>query len=448
MEPVLLLHLPLVDDHAVVSARRAAREVAQWLGASSQDQIRVATLASEAARHARRLGDGGHLGFWVGASRTSERALILDVGCPASGGADDPAAAVLRDLDGAARLMDHYETTVDATGAALLRLYKDLPAGEPPSSEHLQALAERLGVQGETSSLQELQRQNRELVLTLAALRERQEELARLTSELEDTNRGVVALYAEIDAHARQLKRADEAKSRFLSSMSHELRTPLASIRALSTLLLSKADGDLGEEQTKQVQLIYHATADLIGTVDDLLDLAKIEAGKVVLRVEPFSVAEFFSALRGMLKPLSSDLKVELVFDELPSSLLVTSDEAKVGQIVRNFISNALKFTPQGRVSVGCEALPDGAVRLVVADSGIGIPQDQLDIIFEEFTQVENPLQRNVKGTGLGLPLCRRLADLLHARIEVQSEPGRGSIFALWLPGPQAAPSSTSSVTG
>lgn len=435
-----VLGLPLADDHAIVAARRAAREVALALGASAHDQIRVATAASEAARHARRLSDAAHIAFWVGASRTAAQALIIEVvlpvGAPALVG--DTEGASQRELDAALRLMDSHDAHRDAAGAQVYRLYKDLPAGAAVPAGTLPQTAVP-SAENEAASLQELQRQNAELVLTLAALRERQEELARLTLELEDTNRGVVALYAEIDTHARQLKRADEAKSRFLSSMSHELRTPLAAIRALSTLLLSEADGELGTEQARQVQLIHRATGDLMGTVDDLLDLAKIEAGKVVLRMEAFSVAEFFSALRGMLKPLSVDLKVDLVFDDVASDYQVFSDEAKVGQILRNFISNALKFTPRGTVRVGCEPQPDGRTRLFVADTGIGMPQDKLDLIFEEFSQIENPLQRNVKGTGLGLPLCRRLADLLQARIDVQSEPGMGSVFALSLPSePQA----------
>ncbi len=435
-----ILELAVTDDHAVVAARRAGREVAQLLGASPHDQIRIATFASEAARHVRRAGGTGAMTFRLGASSSSARALVVDVALPAADDADcaRPEGGSLRDLSAALRLMDSHQVDHGADGGCVLRVRKDLPAGEPLSDDALQALSRRVAVGGDSADLQELQRQNRELVETLAALRERQEELTRLTSELEDTNRGVVALYAEIDTHARQIKRADEAKSRFLSSMSHELRTPLASIRALSTLLLSETDGELGEEQSKQVRLIYAATGDLIGIVDDLLDLAKIEAGKVVVRIEPFAVGEFLSALRGMLKPLSADYKVELVFAGVPEDLIVESDEAKVGQILRNFISNALKFTPHGTVTVACRILPDGAIRLGVKDTGIGIPPEQLDLIFEEFTQVESPLQRYVKGTGLGLPLCRRLADLLGARIEVSSVPGQGSEFALILPGTSA----------
>src|SRR5262249_4278372 len=144
-------------------------------------------------------------------------------------------------------------------------------------------------------ALEELQEQNRELVRTLSELRERQSELLHLNRELEDTNRGVAALYAGLDEKAEHLRRADEMKSRFLSNMSHEFRTPLNSIQALSRLLLEHADGDLTSEQSKQVNFISKAAHDLTALVDDLLDLAKIEAGKIEVRPIEFNVANLFS---------------------------------------------------------------------------------------------------------------------------------------------------------
>jgi nitrogen-specific signal transduction histidine kinase len=259
--------------------------------------------------------------------------------------------------------------------------------------------------------------------------------LTRLTRELEDTNRGVVALYAELDARADHLRRADESKSRFLSNMSHEFRTPLSSIRALSKLLLDRIDGELTEEQEKQVRFIRKAAEDLSETVDDLLDLAKIEAGKIEVRPAEFEVDTLFSALRGMLRPLSPGGAVELVFDSCEGLPPIRTDEAKVAQVLRNFVSNALKFTERGEVRVA--ASYDEARRLItfaVSDTGIGIAPEHQQVVFEEFGQVENRLQQYVKGTGLGLPLCRKLCKLLGGDVSLESEVGRGSTFSATIP--------------
>jgi signal transduction histidine kinase/CheY-like chemotaxis protein len=284
-------------------------------------------------------------------------------------------------------------------------------------------------------SVAEVQQQNRELLATLAELKARQDELVQLTRELEDTNRGVVALYAELDEKADHLRRADEMKTRFLSNMSHEFRTPLSSIRALARLLLERVDGELTPEQEKQVRFILKGAESLTELVDDLLDLAKIEAGKIDVRAAPFEVNEMFSALRGMLRPLLVSTTVELLFDEPAQPIRMMTDEAKLSQILRNFISNALKFTEAGQVRVSATLLPKGdAVRFDVADTGIGIAEEHQQIIFEEFSQVENRLQHRVKGTGLGLPLCRRLAGLLGGSVTLQSAPGAGSTFSTVVP--------------
>ena len=267
------------------------------------------------------------------------------------------------------------------------------------------------------------------------ALRQRQEELERLNQELEDINRGMVTLYTELDEKAKELRHADEMKTRFLSNMSHELRTPLNSIFALSSLLLDRADGELTSEQEKQVDFIRKEAASLSELVNDLLDSAKIQAGKAELHPLEFEAANLFSALRGMLRALLVNESVKLVFEEPEGVPLLYTDEAKVSQILRNFISNALKFTERGEVRVSTRYDEDGGtVTFSVNDTGVGIgPQDQ-ERIFEEFTQLENPAQSQFKGTGLGLPLCRKLAELLGGRIDLESELGVGSKFSLTLP--------------
>jgi len=269
----------------------------------------------------------------------------------------------------------------------------------------------------------------------LAQLAERQEQVRRINRELEDTNRGVVALYAELEEKAERLRRADDSKSRFLSNMSHEFRTPLNSIRALTGLLLDHADGPLNDEQRTQVELVRKAAGTLAELVEDLLDLAKIEAGKVDVQASEFTVETLFSTLRGMLRPLITNESVALHFEVSPALPPLRTDEAKVAQILRNFVSNALKFTERGEIRVTATPAAGGrAVAFAVADTGIGIAPEHQELIFEEFGQVKGPLQRRVRGTGLGLPLCRRLAGLLGGRVTVESEPGVGSTFTATLP--------------
>jgi CheY-like chemotaxis protein len=252
----------------------------------------------------------------------------------------------------------------------------------------------------------------------------------------------VVALYAELDERAEQLRQASELKTKFLSNMSHEFRTPLNSILALSRLLLDRIDGDLTAEQERQVGYIRRSAESLLELVNDLLDLAKVEAGKVDIRPSAFTVGNLFSGLRGALKPLLTSPSVELIFDIPDQVPELFTDEAKVTQILRNLISNALKFTEQGEVRV--TASYDDAqdrVRLSVRDTGIGIAPTDQSRIFEEFSQVDTRIQKRVKGTGLGLPLSRSLAELLGGELTVESVPGQGSVFMLSIPPERGDPS-------
>jgi signal transduction histidine kinase/CheY-like chemotaxis protein len=284
--------------------------------------------------------------------------------------------------------------------------------------------------------LSALRDQDRELMRSLDELSKRQDDLARLNAELADTNRGVIALYAELDDKAEQLKLASELKSRFLSYMSHEFRTPLNSVLALTRLLLDRVDGSLTPEQERQVNYIRKSTESLTELVNDLLDLAKAEAGKLDVKPVMFSVVELFGGIRGALRPLLISERVDLVFEDVPDDVpLLSTDEGKVAQILRNFISNALKFTPEGEIRVSAR-LDSGAgrIELRVQDTGIGIDPGEHERLFQEFSQIDNPLQKSVKGTGLGLPLSRRLAQLLGGEIFVESAVGAGSTFILSIP--------------
>jgi signal transduction histidine kinase/DNA-binding response OmpR family regulator len=439
-----LLIVALHYEQDVVVARQRARQVAGLIGFDAQDQTRIATAVSEIARNAYRYAGGGKVEFHLEGESAPQLLLarVRDEG-PGIKNLDNVLSGQYRSqtgmgigIRGVHRLVDHVEILSRPGAGTEVLLKKILPPRAPVvTAADLARIARELVTRTPAGAYEELQEQNRELVRALAELRERQDDLLRLNRELEDTNRGVVALYAELDEKADHLRRADEMKSKFLSNMSHEFRTPLHSVRALSRLLLDRVDGELGTEQEKQVSLIAKAAEDLTSLVDDLLDLAKIEAGKIDVRATEFSVANLFSALRGMLRPLLPGENLKLVFDEPPASLVLITDEGKVSQILRNLISNAIKFTEQGEVRVYAEVCGDGRlVRFGVDDTGVGIsPEDQVQI-FEEFTQVPNRLQGRVKGTGLGLPLCRRLADLLGGDVRVQSELGVGSKFTATIP--------------
>jgi signal transduction histidine kinase/CheY-like chemotaxis protein len=278
-----------------------------------------------------------------------------------------------------------------------------------------------------------VRQQNQELLRTLEELNSRQQELVRLNRELEDTNRGVVALYAELDERADHLRRADEIKTRFLSNMTHEFRTPVNSIIALTNLLAERLGTP--SDHKDEVYYIRQSAQQLSDIVNDLLDLAKVEAGKIEVRPASFEVSGLFGALRGMLRPLLVNQSLALIFEEPEDLPPLNTDESKVSQVLRNFISNALKYTERGHVRVTAQLTPDRtAVEFRVADTGIGIPDADLHRIFDEFVQIENPLQRRVKGTGLGLPLSKRLAELLGGSVSVQSELGIGSTFTLTVP--------------
>ncbi|AXA92208.1 ATP-binding protein [Massilia sp. YMA4] len=438
-----ILSLAVREELDVVTSRQRARQIAQLCGFANQDQARIATAVSELARNVYNYAGSGRVEFSI-EGETVPQLLVIRIEDQGPGIADvdlvlsgryQSRTGMGMGILGARRLMDQFDIRT-GSGGTVVTLKKLLPHDAPlVTPAAIGAMGAQLVALSPNVTLAEMQQQNKELLATLSELKTRQDELVQLTRELEDTNRGVVALYAELDEKADHLRRADEMKTRFLSNMSHEFRTPLSSIRALSRLLLERVDGELTPEQEKQVKFILKGAESLTELVDDLLDLAKIEAGKIDVRPVAFEVGDMFSALRGMLRPLLVSSKVELLFDELATPITMMTDEAKLSQILRNFISNALKFTESGYVKVGATVLPKGdAVRFDVEDTGIGIAEEHQQIIFEEFSQVENRLQHKVKGTGLGLPLCRRLAGLLGGSVTLRSAPGKGSTFSATIP--------------
>jgi signal transduction histidine kinase/CheY-like chemotaxis protein len=433
--------LLLRNERDVVQARQRAREIAAMLGFDNQGQIRLATATSEMARNAFRYAREGKVNFGVSMQEPQTFQIEISDRGPGIRNLSEIMEGRYRSetglgvgIVGTKRLMDSFSIE-SSHGGTVVRLGKALPQHrEQLTEKNIKEITAEIKTRTPESPYEELERQNQELLKTLQELRARQEDLALLNRELEDTNRGVVALYAELDERADYLRRASEMKTNFLSNISHEFRTPVNSIISLSRILLDRLDGELTSEQEKQVTFISRAARSLSEMVNDLLDLAKVEAGKVKIRIKTFDVSELFSALKGMLKPLLADnTSLELVFSEVLEVTSLHTDEGKVSQILRNFISNAIKFTPQGEVSVSALAR-GGEIVFVVRDTGIGIDPKDHETIFQEFAQIDNPLQEKFFGTGLGLPLCRNLAALLGGKVWVESELGQGSTFYASIP--------------
>ena len=259
-------------------------------------------------------------------------------------------------------------------------------------------------------------------------------ELERLNTQLAESNRGILALHAELQASSEQTRQEAEIKARLIANLSHELRTPLHSILGLAGLLTSGSDGALDAEQSKQVRYIKAAADELLVLVNDVLDLGRLEAGHAQLRVEAFDLEDFLASMRGVLRPLiAPGAPVELIIEEPEAPVRLDTDRTRLSQIVRNLVSNAIKFTERGEVRVATRVTGD-RLELFVTDTGIGIAPADHQRIFEEYGQIESELQQRLKGSGLGLPLARKLAHSLGGTLAVDSAPGRGARFALSIP--------------
>ena len=441
-EKITILTIEIRFEQDVVMTRQRVRQIAELLGFDSQDRTRIATAVSEIARNAFQYAKGGKIQFWVeGESPQIFMISIRDKGRGIANlktileGKYASNTGMGLGIIGSKRLMDQFRIDSTPDQGTVVVMGKNLPKRSPiVTTKRLAEIANELIMRSPENPYSEIQQQNQELLRTLEELEKRQAELAQLNRELEDTNRGVVALYAELDEKADSLQRANELKTRFLSNMSHEFRTPLNSILSLSRLLLDRMDGELTDEQEKQVRFIRQSGEGLLELVNDLLDLAKVEAGKIVIHPNEFEVSELFGALRGMLRPLLAyNSSISLIFEEPVGIPTLYTDDGKVAQILRNFISNAIKYTEKGEVRIAAK-LVGRTVVFSVADTGIGIAPEDKKRIFEEFVQVDSAFQKRVKGTGLGLSLSRHLTELLGGNVSLTSEVGKGSTFFATIP--------------
>lgn len=320
-------------------------------------------------------------------------------------------------------------------------------------AEELQTQQEELRqtneeLESQTQALQEassrLQTQQEELRQTNEELEERSEELEKQSNHLVDKNRELESSREIIEDKAKQLAVSSKYKSEFLANMSHELRTPLNSMLILSGILESNKNSNLTEKQIEFAKTIHASGTSLLNLINEILDLSKIESGKMELVIEDVSLTRFLADTRRQFLHLAeqSGLEYNLSMDEnVPE--IISTDEQRIGQVLKNMLSNAFKFTSEGGISVSITVASQGAAReigtenavaIAVSDTGCGIPEDKLQVIFEAFQQADGTTSRKYGGTGLGLSISRELAVLLGGRLTLKSTPGKGSTFTLTLP--------------
>jgi signal transduction histidine kinase/HAMP domain-containing protein len=302
---------------------------------------------------------------------------------------------------------------------------------------------------GESQSLgAELQMRQEELQLTNAELEEKALELARQNRAIEVKNAEIELARRELEERAEQLALSSKYKSEFLANMSHELRTPLNSLLILAKLLADNAEGNLTPKQVEFARSVRDAGHDLLNLISDILDLSKVEAGRLDVAMAPVRIADLAEDLSQTFRPIADQQTLGytvVMGEDLPEH--ITTDGHRVQQILKNLLSNAFKFTDQGSVTLRIDRAPQGnrffnsaleaapdVLAFSVVDSGIGIDSDKLLVIFEAFQQAEGTTNRKYGGTGLGLSISREIARLLGGEIQVESEPGKGSTFTLYLP--------------
>ena len=319
----------------------------------------------------------------------------------------------------------------------------------PPTESQLEALAEAMSPLGVAVSnalvhqrmqilLTDLGAANARLKDQFDQLEQQGTEIQARNEELASRNTELAAQRLELAAKNQQVERANRLKSEFLANMSHELRTPLNAILALSQLLLDRLDGELTEEQDKQVRIIHRNGQNLLRLINDVLDLSRIEAGRLEVTPSTFNLPDLLAAAEATMHPLLLEKGLPLILDVGADIGPLQQDENKLKQALLNLLSNAAKFTESGSIRLEARAInlanQQPGVRLRIIDTGIGIPAGELETIFDEFHQIDSSLTRRHEGTGLGLAITRHLVTALGGEITVASEVGTGSTFTITIP--------------
>jgi signal transduction histidine kinase len=432
-----VITLPLRSQEDVLLTRRRARDLAGLLQLGAEAQSRLATAVWEVARIAHRHGSAGEVALSVAEDPPAAVVTISGIAHSALTG-EVPGESVDRlDLAKLRQLVDRVEAR-GAGDTALVRLTSDLAADAwlPGLDElaHVLGSLQRHESGEAQATVNELRMQNAELVTALATLRERERELTGVNRELTDTNRAVTALLAELGQQADELRERAASHASFVRALTHDLRTPLYAVRGMAEAILRDGGDQLDARLREDVALIDGAMQEALDLVNDHLDLDRMAAGREAVHIAEVEVEELFSALRGIVAHLPRSAEVSIVFEDGNSVPTLRTDGLKVTRILRNYVVNGLKYTDRGEVRVSAVPLGDGAaVRFAVSDTGPGLQASDQTRIFEEFVQLGRG-RGDLRGSGLGLPICKHLATLLGGEVGVTSEPGRGSTFTATIP--------------
>jgi signal transduction histidine kinase len=258
----------------------------------------------------------------------------------------------------------------------------------------------------------------------------RTRELIQINKEMEQR---IIKRTAELAAAMEKAQAADRIKSAFLATMSHELRTPLNSIIGFTGIMLQGLAGPLNEEQHKQMVMIQNSSRHLLSLINDVLDISKIEAGQLELSNNPFELRPSIEKMVKLISPLAEKKNLDLKLDIAENVGAIIADQRRLEQIILNLLNNAVKFTEKGYVHISCR-MENAMCILSVADTGIGMMQDELPKLFQPFYQIDSGTTRKAEGTGLGLSICRKILELMNGSIVAQSEFGKGSVFTISFP--------------
>src|ERR1051325_9114368 len=423
----------------IVKVRERVRRLAREMGFDATTQIKITTAVSELTRNIYEYARAGAITLSLATRGATAAGLQMTARDDGPGIDEAKLRSIVRGtyrsasglgvgLIGTRRLMDEFDIQSKPGAGTRVSVVKWLP---PAEAEDVRARADFLrdfvNTDEDDSALEELSRQNRDLVQVLSELEEKRELLERLNTKLEESNR-------ELNEANARLRELSAMKEEFLALTTHDLRSPLTVISGVINFFTSGRLGDMTPEQKNMVAMMERNTQNLIELVNDLLDASKLESGTMRLDPAAIGLRGLVAELQEQMQPLAREKEIVLE-EDLPEDLPeLRADRVKLRRILVNLVSNALKFTPKGgRVRLGAQR--EGAfVRVSVTDTGVGIPAEDLRDIFDKYAQARSRATRSEKGTGLGLYITRQLVELHGGRIEVSSEVGKGSTFSFTIP--------------
>jgi signal transduction histidine kinase len=423
----------------IVKVRERVRRLAREMGFDSTTQIKITTAVSELTRNIYEYARSGAITLSLATRGATAAGLQITARDDGPGIDEAKLRSIARGtyrstsglgvgLIGTRRLMDEFDIQSKAGEGTRVAVVKWLP---PAEAEEVRRRTDELrsfvATDEDDSAIEELARQNRDLVQVLGELEEKRELLERLNTRLEESNR-------ELNEANARLRELSAMKEEFLALTTHDLRSPLTVISGVINFFTSGRLGDLTAEQKNMVEMMERNTQNLIELVNDLLDASKLESGTMRLDAATIELGGLVAELREQMQPLAREKEIALE-EEVPEDLpRLRADRAKLRRVLVNLVSNALKFTPKGgRVRLGA-AREDALVRVSVADTGVGIPAEDLHDIFDKYAQARSRATRSEKGTGLGLYITRQLVELHGGKISVRSEVGKGSTFSFTIP--------------